>query len=53
MIHKMDDVIEDCRLRVGGENNVTDGFRCDGKVERVPSATSFSLKGKGWYKDGY
>lgn len=26
---------------------------CGGKVERLVSATSFSLKGGGWYKDGY
>ena len=26
---------------------------CGGKVERLVSATSFSLKGSGWYKDGY
>ena len=26
---------------------------CEGKVERVISQTSFSLKGGGWYKDGY
>ena len=26
---------------------------CGGTVERLVSATSFSLKGGGWYKDGY
>jgi putative FmdB family regulatory protein len=26
---------------------------CGGKVERLISETSFSLKGGGWYKDGY
>lgn len=26
---------------------------CGGKIERLMSATSFSLKGSGWYKDGY
>lgn len=26
---------------------------CGGKIERLVSATSFSLKGGGWYKDGY
>lgn len=26
---------------------------CGGSVERLVSATSFSLKGGGWYKDGY
>ena len=26
---------------------------CGGKVHRLISQTSFSLKGGGWYKDGY
>lgn len=26
---------------------------CGGKVSRLISQTSFSLKGGGWYKDGY
>lgn len=26
---------------------------CGGEVERMISATSFVLKGSGWYKDGY
>ena len=26
---------------------------CGGKVTRLISQTSFSLKGGGWYKDGY
>jgi putative FmdB family regulatory protein len=26
---------------------------CGGKIERLVSATTFSLKGGGWYKDGY
>ena len=26
---------------------------CRGKVQRLISQTSFSLKGGGWYKDGY
>jgi len=26
---------------------------CKGKVKRLISQTSFSLKGAGWYKDGY
>lgn len=26
---------------------------CGGKVTRLVSAASFSLKGGGWYKDGY
>lgn len=26
---------------------------CGGRIERLVSATSFSLKGGGWYKDGY
>lgn len=27
---------------------------CDGNVKRlIPSATSFILKGPGWFKDGY
>ena len=53
VVHGMDEVIERCYLKNGGENNVTDGFRCEGLVKRIPSTTSFSLKGKGWYKDGY
>ena len=27
--------------------------KCEGTVERLISATAFSLKGGGWYKDGY
>ncbi|MBI1910194.1 MAG: zinc ribbon domain-containing protein [Deltaproteobacteria bacterium] len=27
--------------------------RCGGRLERLISQTSFSLKGSGWYKDGY
>lgn len=30
-----------------------DGSRCNGRVVRVPSVTGFSLKGSGWYRDGY
>ncbi len=26
---------------------------CGGKVKKLISATSFQLKGAGWYKDGY
>jgi len=26
---------------------------CGGKLQRLISQTSFSLKGGGWYKDGY
>lgn len=26
---------------------------CDGAIKRLISQTSFSLKGGGWYKDGY
>jgi putative FmdB family regulatory protein len=26
---------------------------CSGKVDRLVSATTFTLKGGGWYKDGY
>jgi putative FmdB family regulatory protein len=26
---------------------------CGGTVDRLVSSTSFSLKGHGWYKDGY
>lgn len=26
---------------------------CGGKISRLISETSFSLKGGGWYKDGY
>lgn len=27
--------------------------KCKGKVDRLVSSTSFTLKGSGWYKDGY
>ncbi len=27
--------------------------KCKGKLERIIAATGFSLKGGGWYKDGY
>lgn len=27
--------------------------KCHGKVSRLISQTRFSLKGEGWYKDGY
>ncbi len=27
--------------------------KCGGAVDRLISQTSFSLKGEGWYKDGY
>lgn len=27
--------------------------KCKGKVKRLISKTSFVLKGKGWYRDGY
>ena len=26
---------------------------CDGEAVRVVAKSSFALKGKGWYKDGY
>ena len=35
------------------DNPVNKCKDCGGKVERLISATSFSLKGGGWYKDGY
>lgn len=35
------------------DDPLTDCPDCSGKVERLISSTSFSLKGSGWYKDGY
>jgi putative FmdB family regulatory protein len=26
---------------------------CDGKLEKILTASSFALKGGGWFKDGY
>ena len=46
-----DEPIKTCYLRVGG--NPDEGDRCQGCVRRIPAKSSFSLKGKGWYKDGY
>jgi len=46
-----DDPITECYLRDGGLPDK--GERCKGQVRRVPAKSSFSLKGAGWYKDGY
>jgi putative FmdB family regulatory protein len=34
-------------------DEVTDCPKCGSDIERKMSLTSFSLKGGGWYKDGY
>lgn len=47
LVQKMsEDPVSECYLSV-------DDVRCRGDVNRVPSSTGFSLKGKGWYRDGY
>lgn len=40
------------------EQRITDGKlekcpSCEGEVRRLISKSSFVLKGKGWFKDGY
>lgn len=35
------------------ERPLTECPDCKGKVERLISQTSFTLRGAGWYKDGY
>jgi putative FmdB family regulatory protein len=50
-----------CRKAFEIEQRITDALvsrclsrDCDGKPERViPRATSFALKGSGWFRDGY
>lgn len=46
-----DEPVKRCYLRADGLPD--EGGRCNGPVRRVPTNTSFSLKGAGWYKDGY
>ena len=54
MIQGMDDEpVKDCYLTVTGEVGGPDDVRCMGSVRRVPAVGGFSLKGKGWYRDGY
>lgn len=54
MIQGMDESpITDCYLTVTGDIGGPEDVRCMGEVSRVPSRGGFSLKGKGWYKDGY
>lgn len=54
LVQKMDEAaVEKCYLTVSGEIGGEDAVRCLGRVKRVPSLGGFSLKGKGWYRDGY
>lgn len=44
-----------CTLNTGGGTfSAEGGVWCGGEVKRlIPAATSFVLKGPGWFKDGY
>ena len=54
MYQKMADApVGECYLTVSGKIGSPDAVICKGEVVRVPVMTGFSLKGKGWYKDGY
>ena len=49
---------EKCAYEFDAEQKITDKPlnkcpECNGKVSRLISASSFALKGGGWYKDGY
>ena len=35
------------------KNQESEKLACGGKLKKLISQTSFSLKGGGWYKDGY
>ena len=41
------------KIQKFSDAEITDCPHCDGPLERVVSAAAFSLKGGGWYKDGY
>tara|TARA_B100001057_G_scaffold484095_1_gene561668 strand:+ start:2300 stop:2515 length:216 start_codon:yes stop_codon:yes gene_type:complete len=43
-----DDPLTECTKEEGKKKAV-----CKGKLKKLISQTSFSLKGGGWYKDGY
>ena len=34
-------------------STVVDGERCEGKPRRIVAKSAFTLKGSGWYRDGY
>ena len=46
-----DEPVSTCYLRVD-ESSESDE-RCTGSVRRVPASVGFTLKGSGWFKDGY
>ena len=42
------DPLKECTKETGDKKNP-----CGGELKKMISQTSFSLKGGGWYKDGY
>jgi len=50
VVQKVDDIAPNCKnMLVSGSLEKL----CDGKCDKLISKSSFSLKGGGWYKDGY
>ena len=45
--------ITDEPLKKHTKEHTQEGKKCGGKLKKLISQTSFSLKGGGWYKDGY
>ena len=41
------------KIQKFSDPEITECPHCGGTLERVVSAAAFSLKGGGWYKDGY
>ena len=52
-----EDPLTECTVEISVESNTEDKkcekVACGGKLKKLISQTSFSLKGGGWYKDGY
>ena len=52
-----EDPLTECTVEISVESDAKDKkcekVACGGKLKKLISQTSFSLKGGGWYKDGY
>lgn len=52
-----EDALTECTVEICPKANTKDEadkkVACKGKLKKLISQTSFSLKGGGWYKDGY
>ncbi len=45
--------VKEDRMTAGRVQDCIEVPFCDGKAHRMVARSSFSLKGQGWFKDGY